>query len=68
MGSIPGRGTKIPHVDRSERKKKANSIYYLIKTGMREKEESETTPRLSTSFNPKDTPQSMITLLLQVKK
>ena len=49
-------------------KKKANSMYYLIKPEMREKEESGTTPRLSTSFNPKDTPQSTITLLLQVKK
>ena len=65
-GSIPARGTKIPHVDQSE--KKANSVYYLIKPGMREKEESGTTSKLSTSFNPKDTPQSTITLLLQVKK
>ena len=61
VGSIPGGGTKTPHVDWSE--KKANSIYYIIKPGMREKEESGTIPRLSTSFNPKDTAQSTITLL-----
>lgn len=61
VGSIPGWGPKTPHVDWSE--KKANSVYYLIKPGMREKEESGTTPRLSTSFNPKDTTQSTITLL-----
>ena len=40
-GLTPGGGTKTPHVDWSE--KKANSIYYIIKPGMREKEESGTT-------------------------